>query len=419
MTELSELMNLMREQDGVLVDTRPLGEYLDKRLPRSACISIPTLIFKRLRKGVGSKMDWKGMKSFVNTPEGKEVWSAVKQGDRVVIIGSSGWDDTARALLPILQGVHDGRVTLLRGGWQAVEADPELAGLVIASPAEIPPARPPPPLRSATLPTPIQGRTPLTAQSDPPEPTFNIAPPTPPTDSHPRLSNQISMPSLRAQRGQPGSVMQTNTGKRPPKLSLNVDRPLRSATAGSFPKSPIALKSPGLLKIDTTMGNGLSIRSPTAASFDVSSQPRSPRSFGDTQGDQGEMQGGPSRPLSPFSTARPYSEEPEPIPRTAVMTARHAMSPFIVSTILPGFLYLGPEITNDEDVEALQQVGVKRILNVAMECDDESELGLKRVFERYLKIPMRDTVEESGVGKGMSDACDFLGEYILDQADER
>jgi hypothetical protein len=54
-------------------------------------------------------------------------------------------------------------------------------------------------------------------------------------------------------------------------------------------------------------------------------------------------------------------------------------------------------------------MGVKRILNVAIECADDKQLRMSERFERYHKIPMRDIVEESGVAKGMEDACKFLG----------
>jgi hypothetical protein len=113
--------------------------------------------------------------------------------------------------------------------------------------------------------------------------------------------------------------------------------------------------------------------------------------------------------------SRTYVSEPEQITRTPVVTSRHAMSPFIVSTILPGFLFLGPEIANNEDIAVLRTMGVKRILNVAMDCEDGAGMGLRETFERYLKIPLRDTVEESGVGKGMRDSCDFLGEFWVTQ----
>jgi hypothetical protein len=86
------------------------------------------------------------------------------------------------------------------------------------------------------------------------------------------------------------------------------------------------------------------------------------------------------------------------------------MNPFNVSTILPSFLYLGPEITSQAEIKALQELGIKRILNVAKECDDDQNLGLATAFEKYTKIPMRDTVEETGVNAYMREACDLLGE---------
>lgn len=82
---------------------------------------------------------------------------------------------------------------------------------------------------------------------------------------------------------------------------------------------------------------------------------------------------------------------------------------FAVSTILPNFLFLGPELTNPEHVEELRALGIKRILNIAAECDDDHGLGLKEVF-KYYKIPMRDTVEEENITKGVREACDFIGE---------
>lgn len=406
MTDASDLLHLLSSTSQlVIVDTRALGSYLDNHLPRSANLSIPTLILKRVKKGIGAKMTWNGMESFVTTPEGKEVWGGIdpeSEGVRVVLLGSWGWDETARALLPVLKSmVPTGDVTIVRGGWEAVQGESSLAALVqgtkIAGPtsAKIQ-RRPTAPLRSATLPLLHQARQPTTAPTATPELSFLLAPPTPPADPVPRLANQISMPSLRSKRGQPTLSLQTGVhgnGKKTPGLTLDIDRPMRSATVGTFPRSPAALRSPGLLKIDTTLAR----ESTPATSPRESKFPNNPMSI-------------PPSPRANGKTTQIYHDEPDSIPRSPVMTSRHAMSPFIVSTILPGFLFLGPEITNDEDVAALRRMGVKRILNVAMECEDGAGMGLRETFERYLKIPMRDTVEESGVGKGMRDSCDFLGE---------
>lgn len=83
---------------------------------------------------------------------------------------------------------------------------------------------------------------------------------------------------------------------------------------------------------------------------------------------------------------------------------------FTISTILPNFLFLGPELTTEEHVTALQELGVKRILNIAAECDDDNGLRLREVFDKYYKIPMRDTVEEENIAKGVKEVCEILGE---------
>jgi hypothetical protein len=82
---------------------------------------------------------------------------------------------------------------------------------------------------------------------------------------------------------------------------------------------------------------------------------------------------------------------------------------FTISTILPGFLYLGPELVKEEHAAELEGLGVKRILNIAIECDDDAGLGLRDRF-KYVRIPMRDTVEEVNVSKAMKEVCEILGE---------
>ncbi|KAJ3869347.1 protein-tyrosine phosphatase-like protein [Lentinula novae-zelandiae] len=101
---------------------------------------------------------------------------------------------------------------------------------------------------------------------------------------------------------------------------------------------------------------------------------------------------------------------------------------FTVSTILPSFLFLGPEPTNWDHVKQLRELGVRRIVNLAAECGpNDWGLGLDKPgnkekegssslddsskesgFEKYYKIPMRDTVEEDGIGRGVRVACEML-----------
>ncbi|TFK71562.1 hypothetical protein BDN72DRAFT_793755 [Pluteus cervinus] len=119
---------------------------------------------------------------------------------------------------------------------------------------------------------------------------------------------------------------------------------------------------------------------------------------------------GTPKPVFPPSpqTARPDLDAP--------LTTEEAMPAFTISTILPNFLYLGPELTLPEHVKELKSLGVRRILNIAIECDDDQGLLLREVFERYVKIPMRDNVEEEGIARGVREVCDILDDARLHSA---
>jgi len=134
----------------------------------------------------------------------------------------------------------------------------------------------------------------------------------------------------------------------------------------------------------------------------------------------------PANYLTPYytppHTPRVHRAEDLPEPPRTPLTARPDLEPpttddsfplFTISTILPNFLYLGPELTIPEHVEELRGLGVRRILNIAAECDDDNGLNLREVFERYYKIPMRDTVEEDNIARGVREVCDILGELRL------
>ncbi|WFD29507.1 hypothetical protein MSPP1_000516 [Malassezia sp. CBS 17886] len=101
-----------------------------------------------------------------------------------------------------------------------------------------------------------------------------------------------------------------------------------------------------------------------------------------------------------------------PVPYDALGTAVELEDPneFEVSTILPGFLYLGSNIQKPGDIARLQELGIRAILNTAAEIEDGGppDLALPQQFPRYLRIPMRDVVEASGVQKCLADACEFL-----------
>ncbi|KAF9325881.1 hypothetical protein BGZ91_002202 [Linnemannia elongata] len=76
-----------------------------------------------------------------------------------------------------------------------------------------------------------------------------------------------------------------------------------------------------------------------------------------------------------------------------------------ISCILPGFLYLGPEIVTNSQVEELDRLGVKRILNMATECEDV--LVAQRPGMEYHKIGVYDNVE-ADVSAGLLKAVDII-----------
>ncbi len=248
------------------------------------------------------------------------------------------------------------------------------------------------------------------------------------------------------------SISEPGRSMRPPKLSLNTavhPLPLKSASLGAASpwvplmgnlSPPRKNKGPGLtLTINRSSAGDAVPSSPRkpaqpsihAACHAQSRMTPSPSSFGGITRRlrQSSTPPGNSPSTSPSGmTARPdFGHQLTSYFRSPASDGAEATSPgsaseddredphrdsapFIVSTVLPQFLYLGPEITTEADVQKLKDLGVKRILNVAMECNDAESLRIPERFDKYVQLPLRDTVEETGIGKGVRDACTFLGE---------
>lgn len=399
----------------IILDCRSPIAYQTSHLEGSLNVSVPTLIVKRLNKGMGAKPTWSTLGGFVPDVDGRKRWEELGRDVDVVLLGETGRDDVAKVLRDVVDGLlaPGGSARILRGGWSALSrGEGSNADGVTEHDT---------PLQSVTLPPLGSGGT-IASSILTPEPSVIVAPPTPPTIPAPRLANQMSMPSLRARRAEQGGLI-----NRPPKLSLNVGaavrEPPRSATLGAFDRRPA--KSPGLLSIDTTVGRAGPSRSSANRSFPLSARSASFDDAPSIASQHGQpiqsiqlsapSDEAPHWPLAPSSdcssaitlTHAPVMDIPNagPIPGSA----RPAIAPFIVSTIISRFLYLGPEIVEQQEIDALKRIGVKRILNVAIECEDDPVLRLTEQFDKYLKVPMRDIVEETGLSKGIEDAVAFLG----------
>ncbi|XAO22662.1 hypothetical protein I312_101435 [Cryptococcus bacillisporus CA1280] len=456
----------------LLVDTRPMAAFLNSHLPNSIPLSIPTLLSKRFQRSQSqsshSAISWGTLSPFVSLPSARERWDLVDQDKVEVALICHG--EEGRVVEGILKSLIDDRVKTVRGGWAAVLKYASarrtlVSGQTLTRPSldvTVPETTTGKPL----APGPISNM--LPPKSAPPcEIPLPPIPPSPSLSPPKPLNHHPSLPSLRppfagATRDLPSLSINASQAsqRRTPKLSLNLDRPLKSAIFGGYhdiPPTPHGYsctrtrpqRSPGLsLNIprtpfqsqqdhiqgriieDSRLNGSGSIQT---RAHEQSRFPPSSSTFGDAKQIENEGEDmvpnpydGPTPrariPHDPDKSqeygARFYSSPPSmdsTLPPSSPPPTRPAVAPFNPSVILPSFLYLGPDIQCESDVQCLLKLGVKRILNVALECDDNQGLNLKERF-KYRKVGMRDIVEESGVGKGMRDACEFLDDARLHSA---
>ncbi|KAI7893330.1 uncharacterized protein EV154DRAFT_439865 [Mucor mucedo] len=119
-------------------------------------------------------------------------------------------------------------------------------------------------------------------------------------------------------------------------------------------------------------------------------------------------------PSTPATTTSPdvFHTPLEQFPTASTMlTANHTPKvdgefDFVISEIIPHFLYLGPEIATPDQLGGLKSKSIKRILNMAEECDDDVP-SLKETF-KYVKIDARDTVEMQNVEETLRKAVQVI-----------
>ncbi|KAH9177296.1 hypothetical protein EDB89DRAFT_1935803 [Lactarius sanguifluus] len=434
---ISRLDNPIRRP--LLIDTRPAAAFLGSHIKSSINFAIPSLILKRSRKPGAGFGSIDALRQFITTEPCRHAWDTLMapggpwDGDVIVYDEEMNPQDrlnpqvTSWALLPVITPLLvRGRADYLEGGMLAVRAHPGLQRFITSSidsshdtpnmVQEISTTPPPPKLsfppkpkkggglfqldtataaRSRILPE-IE----LSAGSSPAPMLANIlpgnadsspwnivdaSPSPPPSQSAFARPSPPRRPSLTALRR-----LDTKSAERlgPPKLQV---RTLRSATLAV---SPSAGLWPG--------GGGSSPRAHSPSHLTLAHSNHTPPASARL----GEFLLPPPSPNMPSSPRTPLPPSPctaRP-DLSAPLSTEEAIPTFTVSTILPNFLYLGPEITAEEDARELESLGVRRILNIAAECDDDHGLRLRERFERYVKIPMRDTVEEENIVRALDDA---------------
>ncbi|KAF9562905.1 hypothetical protein CPC08DRAFT_706427 [Agrocybe pediades] len=450
---------LLSAKRPLLIDTRPLASHQSFHIRHSINIAIPSLILKRCRRPGGGLPSLDALKQFTTTERGKSQWDdmmkpgGVWDGDVVVYDDEMDPKDkdnlgiTAWAIIPVITPLlSGGSVEYLEGGLSSAGHHPNLETLVVAEgEVDTPPANASPGFKknAAAGLLQIDTQTAFRSKKLPeiePSSTVSLNPPSP---KIPRSPLPV-MPAVSTSRGQSSQQVDDHTPSPPPSsISFRRPPPPRRPSAPNLRKLDT---QKSLERLNTSILPKLNVRTKPvrSATLNVPSLsinvPLSPSHLNLMYSNHSPPPSARYTPISPShdpaNYMTPYYTPPHtpgtpraqphshfnfnvpPSPRTArpeldPPTTDEAFPVFTISTILPNFLFLGPELTTDEHVTALQDLGVKRILNIAAECDDDNGLRLREVFEKYYKIPMRDTVEEENIAKGVKEVCDILDDARL------
>ncbi|KAI9486434.1 MAG: hypothetical protein EXX96DRAFT_646249 [Benjaminiella poitrasii] len=116
----------------------------------------------------------------------------------------------------------------------------------------------------------------------------------------------------------------------------------------------------------------------------------------------------PASDITPFSLNRVV--EDDEILTAEISPRTESDFDFVISEVIPGFLFVGPEIETSEQANQLVEVRhIKRVLNMAEECDDQGLMQFRDTLI-YHKIAARDTLEMKNIELAMMEAVHFIEE---------
>ncbi|SCZ94615.1 BZ3500_MvSof-1268-A1-R1_Chr12-3g03999 [Microbotryum saponariae] len=370
--ELSKKLERNRESTttSLVIDVRPVQDFLgpNGRIKGSVNMAFPALLMRRLSKpGESSKQTCSfDLHQFVTTDEGKLIVNSIRGSYGVIVVGDVDEDDhdshsserdAVEVLLKILrQKPEVEEVSVLKGSlanaWSenGLSAEWRCIGREDSAPA-----------RSQ------------------PTPTFALP-------SSPR-SRSITANAVMGSGDTPPEQPTTPTflSLAPARMSISP----RSAAPRARP-----------LRLDTSessLGWNTSKGAPTAPP-NMMPGARSLQSLCRIQASERPSE----RPAIPRAVSSAN------VPSEAFSNQRSDESDFDPSTILPSFLYLGPEPATMSDVEQLQAMGVETILNLAIECKDSLVRSVYSRANQYHHFPLRDVVEETGIQAVLSRSCQLI-----------
>jgi rhodanese-related sulfurtransferase len=406
--EPQELVELLASEDNqeidvILIDVRNLMDYQKKRIRGSINVNLPSLLIKRYQRGAVANFN---LENFITTSEGRDIYVSKhhinqqqqqQQLEFSTILGQKAaeqqkkkkktwvvYDDTmseddqtsqAWTLLNVLERFigadkkSEGQVYYLCGGYQAFES--------------------------------------------------TVSDETWSESSH--VSSLPSPPSSTSSTGSPHLQLQ------PPQLKLNTTNniPRRSISYTIGESKNDLNKRTSLFSLDTqaarvnnanALARRAKRRSQQQQQQDTTLRPRSTVQLEPNQLSTQSLQ--LQQPLPTLLLQQQQQQQNNLLNRVTeddemgLMTAD--ISPrtesdfgFIISEIIPGFLFVGPEIETDDQAKQLtEERQIKRVLNMAEECQDE---GLRNHTVVYHKIAARDTLEMKNIELVMMEAVHFIG----------
>jgi rhodanese-related sulfurtransferase len=408
--ELAELLSSSEENqevDIILIDVRHLIDYQKSRIRGSINVNLPSLLIKRYQRGTVSNFN---LENFITTSEGRDIYATkyhTKQQQFATILEQKAaeqqkkkkktwvvYDDTmseddqtsqAWTLLNVLERFigtdkkSEGQVHYLCGGYQAFEATVSEAWLESSLVSSLPS---PPASTSSTG-------------------SYHHAQQLPQLKLNTTNNNNIPRRSISYTIGE----SKTDLSKRTSLFSLDTQAArVNNANALARRAKRRSEQQQQQQKQDTTLR-------PRSI---VQQQHEPNQTLSQPQQQQQQQQ----QPLIP--THQPplnnllnrVTEDDEMGLMTADMSPRTETDfSFIISEIIPGFLFVGPEIETDDQAKQLtQERQIKRVLNMAEECHDE---GLRNHTVVYHKIAARDTLEMKNIELVMMEAVHFIGKYIF------
>ncbi|KAI7900837.1 uncharacterized protein BX663DRAFT_553814 [Cokeromyces recurvatus] len=421
--ELSELIDSHTQVEPLMIDMRSIDLYERSRIRHSIHISVPTLLIKRYRRGVVSNFN---LESFITTSEGMERFRAWMKQDKLdnddkelqpgeIVIYDDHMNDKMAAtwtLIGVLQK-NAMKVRWLQGGFNGFLAWDTKHEYLIGSEF----------IRSDTPPLPIPTYShPMNDMSSSSIAQFH--------HNREQIPNKLKMPTPMISRSaitlssSNHTYNQENVQRRASLFNLDTksmrskNRPLVSVAQQQQQQQQQRRYQPQKVeynhhhhhhKIPFSLNEAdKNLQTHAASGYSLEKEKEEEKKEEGEEEEEEEEEKFYTPLEQQLSSANDNNDNTPAllIAVNGLNDSNHhhnlTITPkteneydFVVSEIIPHFLYLGPEIATDDQLNDLRDRSIRRILNMAEECEDDIP-GLKENFI-YTKIAAQDTVEMQNV----------------------